>query len=93
VPTGSRARIVAAFVAALLAAGLAQAQPALAGTASQRNGATHQPPQSTGTPGSAREPAYPGVPVGYLPDCVRDPATAVVIGDTVSSLPKSLGCG
>jgi hypothetical protein len=43
----------------------------------------------------AANPGDPGVPPGYAPDCSRGPvpASAVIVGDTASSIPRPLGCG
>jgi hypothetical protein len=44
---------------------------------------------------TATEPPYPGVPPGYPPVCTSDPLpkSAVIVGDTASSIPSPLGCG
>ncbi len=39
-------------------------------------------------------PGFPGVPSGYAPQCSSNlPASAVIVGDTASSIPSPYGCG
>src|ERR1019366_2488270 len=46
-------------------------------------------------PAGAADPGDPGVPAGYAPDCSSSPlpSSAVIVGDTASSIPAPLGCG
>src|SRR5450755_1568546 len=41
------------------------------------------------------DPGDPGVPAGYAPACTSSPlpSSAVIVGDTASSIPAPLGCG
>jgi hypothetical protein len=43
----------------------------------------------------AANPGSPGVPAGYAPQCSSSPlpSTAIIVGDTASSIPAPLGCG
>ncbi len=45
--------------------------------------------------GATADPGDPGVPAGYAPACSSSPlpASAVIVGDTASSIPAPLGCG
>lgn len=44
---------------------------------------------------TAADPGDPGVPAGYPPACTASPlpSSAVIVGDTPSSIPSPLGCG